>query len=242
MKAASPTPTPSALGRCASSRRSRPRNTWSRQRDRVLHDRGRLHFRPSTAAWTRRSSLLSRRSHRERVHSTLGVRIQPGDRAHPGRPARLGHDPARRTEPGHLYPQAAAAGLIIRWPPPSIWLKAMSTGALLRPRWRACTTRSNPARGPTAATAFRQTLDDDPDDPYIGEMARDTYFTIHLYAEAARLAHTVYQQKVKRCLTGLEYRSAGGKRVLEPGTHHCADPTASPTTKSRTLAFCAIGR
>ena len=29
-----------------------------------------------------------------------------------------------------------------------------------------------------------------PNDPYIGEMAQNTYFTIHLYAKAARLAHT----------------------------------------------------
>ena len=37
-----------------------------------------------------------------------------------------------------------------------------------------------------------------PNDPYIGEMAQNTYFTIHLYAKAARLARTVDQQKVKR--------------------------------------------
>ena len=29
-----------------------------------------------------------------------------------------------------------------------------------------------------------------PNDQYIGEMAQNTYFTIHLYAKAARLAHT----------------------------------------------------
>ena len=45
---------------------------------------------------------------------------------------------------------------------------------------------------PTARTrAFvSHQLDDPmfPNDPYIGEMAQNTYFTIHLYAKAARLA------------------------------------------------------
>ena len=55
----------------------------------------------------------------------------------------------------NYYPQAAAADSSIRWPPPSIWLRAMSTSALLRPRWRACTTPSNTSsRSRRPATAL----------------------------------------------------------------------------------------
>ena len=70
-----------------------------------------------------------------------------------------------------------------------------------------------------------------PNDPYIGEMAQNTYFTIHLYAKAARLAHTVDQQKVKRCLElGWNIEAPEGSVFLEPGTHHCAHPIQ--------LAYC----
>ena len=36
-----------------------------------------------------------------------------------------------------------------------------------------------------------------PEDQYIGEMAQNTYFTIHLYAKAARLAGTTDQATVR---------------------------------------------
>ena len=39
-----------------------------------------------------------------------------------------------------------------------------------------------------------------PEDPYIGEMAQNTYFTIHLYAKAARLAGTTDQATLKKAL------------------------------------------
>ena len=64
-----------------------------------------------------------------------------------------------------------------------------------------------------------------PDDPYIGEMAQNTYFTIHLYAKAARLAGTTDQPTVKKCLElGWNIEAPEGSVFLEPGTHHCAHP------------------
>jgi hypothetical protein len=39
-----------------------------------------------------------------------------------------------------------------------------------------------------------------PEDQYIGEMAQNTYFTIHLYAKAARLAGTTDQATLKKAL------------------------------------------
>ncbi len=70
-----------------------------------------------------------------------------------------------------------------------------------------------------------------PDDPYIGEMAQNTYFTIHLYAKAARLAGTTDQEKVKRSLElGWNIEAPEGSVFLEPGTHHCAHPIR--------LAYC----
>ena len=39
-----------------------------------------------------------------------------------------------------------------------------------------------------------------PQDPYIGEMAQNTYFTIHLYAKAVRLAGTTDQATLKKAL------------------------------------------
>ena len=64
-----------------------------------------------------------------------------------------------------------------------------------------------------------------PQDPYIGEMAQNTYFTIHLYAKAARLAGTVDQPTVKKALEmGWNIEAPEGSVFLEPGTHHCAHP------------------
>lgn len=64
-----------------------------------------------------------------------------------------------------------------------------------------------------------------PGDPYIGEMAQNTYFTIHLYAKAARIAGTTDQEKVRRSLElGWNIEAPEGSVFLEPGTHHCAHP------------------
>ncbi len=64
-----------------------------------------------------------------------------------------------------------------------------------------------------------------PEDPYIGEMAQNTYFTIHLYAKAARLAGTTDQETVHKCLElGWNIEAPEGSVFLEPGTHHCAHP------------------
>jgi branched-chain amino acid transport system substrate-binding protein len=64
-----------------------------------------------------------------------------------------------------------------------------------------------------------------PDDEYIGEMAQNTYFTIHLYAKAARLAGTTDQETVRRALElGWNIEAPEGGVFLEPGTHHCAHP------------------
>jgi len=62
-----------------------------------------------------------------------------------------------------------------------------------------------------------------PDDPYIGQMAQNTYFSIHLYALAARLAGTVEQETVKKALeSGLSIEAPEGNVFLEPSTHHCS--------------------
>ncbi len=60
-----------------------------------------------------------------------------------------------------------------------------------------------------------------PDDPYIGQMAQNTYFSIHLYAKAARLAGTTEQEAVKRALeTGMTIEAPEGAVFMEPATHH----------------------
>jgi branched-chain amino acid transport system substrate-binding protein len=62
-----------------------------------------------------------------------------------------------------------------------------------------------------------------PNDQYIGEMAQNTYFTIHLYAKAVRLAGTTDQERVKKALeAGWTIEAPEGAVFLEPGTHHCA--------------------
>lgn len=64
-----------------------------------------------------------------------------------------------------------------------------------------------------------------PNDEYIGEMAQNTYFTIHLYAKAARLAGTTDQETVRKALElGWNIEAPEGSVFLEPGTHHCAHP------------------
>lgn len=60
-----------------------------------------------------------------------------------------------------------------------------------------------------------------PNDPYIGQMAQNTYFSIHLYAKAARLAGTTDQETVRKVLeAGWAIEAPEGSVFLEPGTHH----------------------
>lgn len=62
-----------------------------------------------------------------------------------------------------------------------------------------------------------------PSDPYLGQMAQNTYFSIHLYAKAARLAGTTDQQKVRQVLeAGWAIEAPEGSVFLEPATHHCS--------------------
>ena len=62
-----------------------------------------------------------------------------------------------------------------------------------------------------------------PDDPYIGQMAQNTYFSVHLYAKAVRLAGTTDQETVKKALeSGLSIEAPEGAVFLEPSTHHCS--------------------
>ena len=59
-----------------------------------------------------------------------------------------------------------------------------------------------------------------PNDPYLGQMAQNTYFSIHLYAKAARLAGTTNQERVRRTLeAGWTIEAPEGAVFLEPGTH-----------------------
>lgn len=62
-----------------------------------------------------------------------------------------------------------------------------------------------------------------PQDPYVGQMAQNTYFSIHLYAKAARLAGTTDQEKVHKTLeAGWSIEAPEGSVFLEPATHHCS--------------------
>ncbi len=62
-----------------------------------------------------------------------------------------------------------------------------------------------------------------PDDPYIGQMAQNTYFSIHMYAKAARIAGTTDQEAVKRAFeSGLHLEAPEGTVFMEPSTHHCS--------------------
>jgi urea transport system substrate-binding protein len=59
-----------------------------------------------------------------------------------------------------------------------------------------------------------------PNDPYLGQMAQNTYFSIHLYAKAARLAGTTKQETVRKTLeAGWSIEAPEGSVFLEPGTH-----------------------
>lgn len=60
-----------------------------------------------------------------------------------------------------------------------------------------------------------------PDDAYIGQMAQNTYFSIHLYAKAVMLAGSVNQREVLRTLeSGLHLEAPEGSIFLDPSTHH----------------------
>jgi urea transport system substrate-binding protein len=134
----------------------------------------------------------------------------------------------------NYYPQAAAAGLKYpmastvnmaqgyehkRFPPPSL----ANMHNAIQYQMEVPTGRNR---------AFVQRwMEMFPDDQYIGEMAQNTYFTIHLYAKAARLAHTTDQETVRKCLElGWGIEAPEGSVFLEPGTHHCAHPIR--------LAYC----
>ncbi|HKJ94042.1 MAG TPA: ABC transporter substrate-binding protein [Gammaproteobacteria bacterium] len=62
-----------------------------------------------------------------------------------------------------------------------------------------------------------------PKDPYLGQMAQNTYFSIHLYAKAVRLAGTTDQETVRKVLeSGWVVEAPEGAVFLEPGTHHAS--------------------
>jgi len=62
-----------------------------------------------------------------------------------------------------------------------------------------------------------------PNDPYIGQMAQNTYFSIHLYANAVRLAGTTDQKEVLKAFeSGMHIEAPEGTVFLEPATHHAS--------------------
>lgn len=62
-----------------------------------------------------------------------------------------------------------------------------------------------------------------PDDPYIGQMAQNTYFSIHMYANAVRVAGTTDQDAVAKVLeSGFFIEAPEGTVFMEPSTHHVA--------------------
>lgn len=64
-----------------------------------------------------------------------------------------------------------------------------------------------------------------PKDPYIGQMAQNTYFSIHLYAKAVRLAGTTDQKTVRKVLeSGWAIEAPEGSVFLEPATHAASHP------------------
>lgn len=62
-----------------------------------------------------------------------------------------------------------------------------------------------------------------PNDAYIGQMAQNTYFSIHLYAKAVRIAGTTNQEDVRNVLeSGLHIEAPEGPIFLEPSSHHAS--------------------
>lgn len=60
-----------------------------------------------------------------------------------------------------------------------------------------------------------------PEDVYVGQMAQNTYFSIHLYAKAVRMAETAEQKEVIKTLeSGLHIEAPEGSIFLDPSTHH----------------------
>jgi branched-chain amino acid transport system substrate-binding protein len=60
-----------------------------------------------------------------------------------------------------------------------------------------------------------------PNDPYIGQMAQNTYFSIHWYAQACRLAGTTNQEDVKKAMeSGIHIEAPEGTVFMEPSSHH----------------------
>ena len=78
-----------------------------------------------------------------------------------------------------------------------------------------------------------------PKDEFIGEMAQTTYFTIHLYAKAARLAGTTDQATLKKALeSGWYIEAPEGAVFLDPATHHCGHFIRLATTdKDQNVSF-----
>ncbi len=126
----------------------------------------------------------------------------------------------------NYYPQAAAAGLKypmastinmmqgyehLRFDPPA--LAGMHNAVQYMPEIPT-------ARNRAFVKRFFKMF---PKDPYIGGMAQNTYFTIHLYAKAVRLAGTTDQETVRKVLeSGWSIEAPEGHVFLEPATHHCA--------------------
>lgn len=64
-----------------------------------------------------------------------------------------------------------------------------------------------------------------PKDPYIGQMAQNAYFSVHLYAKAVRLAGTCHQETVRKTLeAGWFIEAPEGTVFLQPGDHACSHP------------------
>ena len=138
----------------------------------------------------------------------------------------------------NYYPQAAAAGLKFpmastvnmaqgyehkRFPPPSL----ANMHNAIQYQMEVPTGRNR---------AFvKRWMEMFPDDQYIGEMAQNTYFTIHLYAKAARLAaHHRPGDRAQVPRAGLGARGAGRQRV--PGARH---PPLRPSDPARLLRRAA---
>jgi urea transport system substrate-binding protein len=60
-----------------------------------------------------------------------------------------------------------------------------------------------------------------PDEVFISQPAHNTYFTIHLYAQAVALAGTIEPIEVVKALeTGLSFAAPEGEVRIDPATHH----------------------
>ena len=144
----------------------------------------------------------------------------------------------------NYYPQAAAAGL--KYPMASTVNMAQGyEHKRFAPPSMANMRHPVPARGADRPQPrVRQALDGDvPQDEYIGEMAQNTYFTIHLYAKAARLAGTTDQETVRAwSWAGTSRRrraacSSSPARIIAPIRSAWRSATRTTTSSS-----CATGR